>query len=262
MAIFRVEKNKNYTVMSNYHLKEKGMSLRAKGLLSLMLSLPDDWDYSLNGLTAICGEGITIIRKVLKELEDFKYLIRKRVNGSNGKFEYEYIIYEKPYEDVPNTEIPYIDLPYAEKPYTVKRTQLNTNILNTKELNTKELINSSPAKAEQEPSDKINYKRIVDRLNELAGTNYRATSKSTKDLIKARINEGFKEDDLITVVEKMCYLWNKEPKGNEKDMRPYLRPSTLFRASNFENYLNMVVAEKKITTKDIASNMNFQGFLD
>ena len=100
-------------------------------------------------------------------------------------------------------------------------------------------------------TDKIDYERIINRLNELAGTNYRASSKSTRELIKARINENYTEDDLILVIEKMCYLWNREPGKNEKDMRPYLRPSTLFRASNFENYLNQHVKEIKPTTKDI-----------
>ena len=73
MAIFRIEKNKNYTVMSNYHFKEKNMTLKAKGLLSLMLSLPDDWDYSINGLVAICKENETSIKNTLEELKKFGY---------------------------------------------------------------------------------------------------------------------------------------------------------------------------------------------
>ena len=102
----------------------------------------------------------------------------------------------------------------------------------------------------------INYASVIARLNELAGTSFKPSSKATQDLIKARINEGFTEEDLITVVEKMCYLWNKEPKKDEKDMRPYLRPSTLFRASNFENYLNMPVQQRKVTTKDLTIDIS------
>lgn len=105
-------------------------------------------------------------------------------------------------------------------------------------------------------TDIVNYAEIISRLNELAGTNFKANSKNTQNLIKARINEGYKKEDLILVVEKMCYLWNKEPKKNEKDMRPYLRPSTLFRASNFENYLNMPVEQKKATTKDLTIDIS------
>jgi hypothetical protein len=74
MAIVRIEKTKNYTIMSNYHFREKGMSLKAKGLLSLMLSLPEDWDYSINGLIAICKENGTAVISALKELKEFGYL--------------------------------------------------------------------------------------------------------------------------------------------------------------------------------------------
>ena len=83
--------------------------------------------------------------------------------------------------------------------------------------------------------------RIVSRLNELNGSHYKPDTDDTLEKISARLEEGYTEDDLLLVVEKMSYLWNREPKRNEKDMRPYLRPSTLFRKSNFENYLNMPV---------------------
>ena len=133
MAVIRVNKTKNYTVMSNTHLKEKEMSLKAKGLLTLMLSLPDEWDYSINGLVAICKENQTSIRSALMELEQFGYLVRQRKQDEKGRFDYEYNIYESP-----QTENPYIDKPYIENPHTVKRTQLNTNELNIKKLNTKQ----------------------------------------------------------------------------------------------------------------------------
>ena len=136
MAVFRVEKNKDYTVMSNYHLRNKEMSLKAKGLLSLMLSLPDDWDYSLNGLVAICQENESSIRAILKELETLGYLERIRTQNEKGQFEYNYNIYEKPLAKKPCTEKPHTENPYTENPYTENRTQLNTNILNTNKLNT------------------------------------------------------------------------------------------------------------------------------
>lgn len=99
MSIFRVEKTSNYTVMSNFHLKEKDMSLKAKGLMSLMLSLPDSWDYSIAGLVSICAENETAIKSTLKELRQFGYL---RVNkyypdqSNSGRIEYEYLIFEQP----------------------------------------------------------------------------------------------------------------------------------------------------------------------
>lgn len=92
--VIRVKKDRNYAVMSNYHFKDKKLSLRAKGLLSLMLSLPDNWDYSINGLGSICKESREIIRKTLQELKDNHYLEMKECHDENGRFFYDYIIYE------------------------------------------------------------------------------------------------------------------------------------------------------------------------
>lgn len=99
MSVFRVNKNKNYIVMSNYHLKEKRMSLKAKGLLSEMLSLPDEWDYSISGLVAINKENETSIKTTLDELKHFKYLVVTKLlpnETKSGRIEYIYDIYEKP----------------------------------------------------------------------------------------------------------------------------------------------------------------------
>ena len=98
-TVFRVEKSREFVVMSNKFLREKEMSLKAKGLLALCLALPDDWNYSINGLCAICKESQTSIRSTLKELETFNYLERKRHKDEKGQFTYEYIIYETPYAE-------------------------------------------------------------------------------------------------------------------------------------------------------------------
>ncbi len=140
MAVFRINKTSDYTIMSNYHFKERKMSLKAKGLLSLMLSLPDDWDYSIEGLTTICQENDSSIRTILKELEEFGYLERIKKQNTRGQFEYEYNIYEKPHTKKPHMDNPHTDNPHTESPYTENQGQLNTNILNTKELNTKERV--------------------------------------------------------------------------------------------------------------------------
>lgn len=147
MPVFRVEKNKNYTVMSNYHLKDKNLSLRAKGLLSYMLILPDDWDYSLNGLTSKSKESIRVIRSTIEELKNNAYLIINKCRNAKGLFEYEYVIYEKPQKERTEeitTEItkkiknnPDIQKPHMDEPYMVDVTQLNTNKQNTKKKNTK-----------------------------------------------------------------------------------------------------------------------------
>lgn len=132
MAIFRVNKNKDYTVMSNYHLRDKNMSFKAKGLLSMMLSLPDDWDYSIKGIVSISKENKTSIQSALKELEENKYLKRTKKQNEKGQFEYIYDIYEKPW-----TEKPCIENLVTDYPCTENMPQINTNIQNTKKQNTK-----------------------------------------------------------------------------------------------------------------------------
>jgi hypothetical protein len=120
--------------MANYHFREKGMSLKAKGLLSLMLSLPDEWDYSANGLATLSKAGKDSVKKTLVELEQFGYLKRTRVTDTKGRFiGYDYDIFEKP-----TTENPLTEKPSTEKPTTENPTQLNTNESNTNTSNTKE----------------------------------------------------------------------------------------------------------------------------
>lgn len=99
MAVIKVNKTENYTVMSNVHLQEKNMSLKAKGLLSLMLSLPEEWDYSIDGLCAICKENISAIKSTLTELKEFGYLVIEKQmpdQTATGRIEYIYNIYEQP----------------------------------------------------------------------------------------------------------------------------------------------------------------------
>lgn len=105
---------------------------------------------------------------------------------------------------------------------------------------TKKQANNISVSVSVSNSDSVSNK-VINKLNELNNSKYKSTSEETQKLIRGRLEEGYTEDDLLLVVEKMSYLWNREPKRNEKDMRPYLRPSTLFRKSNFENYLNMPV---------------------
>lgn len=128
MSVFKITKNNNYTVMSNYHLRDKNLSYKAKGLLSFMLSLPDNWDYSMRGLEKISKENIKAIRTILQELEKNKYLVRTRKQGEHGRFYYDYSIYETPYDLVP-----YYQKGYADNGHSPKDIQINTNIINTKE---------------------------------------------------------------------------------------------------------------------------------
>ena len=140
MAVFRVNRNKNYTHMANYHFREKGMSLKAKGLLSLMLSLPEEWDYSVRGLAALSKDGRDSVMNTLTELEEFGYLRRTKALNAKGRFAgYDYDIFEKPQPRKPNTENPYPEKPCPGNPDTENPPQLNTNQSNTKELSNKEI---------------------------------------------------------------------------------------------------------------------------
>lgn len=138
MSVIRVKKTKNYIVISNYHFKEKKMSLKAKGLLSLMLSLPDNWDYSIAGLVAICKENETAIKSTLKELQEFNYVRIEKImpdKTESGRIEYVYNIFEKPKQEGEKQEVENLPL---EIQRVENQVQLNTKQLNTNKTNTKE----------------------------------------------------------------------------------------------------------------------------
>mgnify|MGYP000440093627 CR=1 FL=1 len=134
MAVFRVERNKGYTVMSNHHLRNKELSLKAKGLLSQMLSLPEDWDYTLAGLSFINREKIDAIREAVKELERAGYIVRSRERDEKGRLRgADYVIFEQPQPptpDLPTLENPTLDNPTLEKPTQEKPTLENPTQLN------------------------------------------------------------------------------------------------------------------------------------
>ena len=147
MAVFRVEKNKGYTVMSNHHLRNRVLSLKAKGLLSQMLSLPEDWDYTLKGLSLINRESIDAIRTAVWELERAGYIRREQGRDAKGKMaDMVYTIYEQPVLDNPVLENPVLenptsDNPTSDNPASGNPTQLNkeiqrTNLPRKEELNT------------------------------------------------------------------------------------------------------------------------------
>ena len=136
MAVFRIEKTRDYTVMSNHHLRDKSLSLKAKGLLSLMLSLPEEWDYTTKGLARICKDGVDSICAGVRELEEHGYVIRQRVRNPNGQLgAIEYTILEQPRPpepEKPERENPVLDnpeqaSPVLEEPEQGNPAQLNTN---------------------------------------------------------------------------------------------------------------------------------------
>ena len=143
MAVYRVNKNRGYTVMANYHLRDKTLSLKAVGLLSKMLSFNDGWQFSTKGLSAICKEGPDAVLAALRELEDHGYLIRHRQRDAKGRMSsMVFEIYEKPQTGLPDTEKPHTEKPDTDNPFTGKPCTENPAQLNTNQVITNERNNS------------------------------------------------------------------------------------------------------------------------
>ena len=164
MAVFRVEKNKGYTVMSNHHLRNKELSLKAKGLLSQMLSLPEDWDYTLAGLSLINRESIDAIRTAVWELEKAGYITRRQGRDEKGKMTaIEYTIYEQPQPPAldcpvlenPTTDKPILENPTPDNPTSENPTQLNKELLKTN-LPKKEKLNTDVSSTHSIPFHSLN----------------------------------------------------------------------------------------------------------
>ena len=175
--VFRVEKTKNYTVMSNRHLREKEMSLKAKGLLSWMLSNNDDWDYSIEGIVASCKEGEIAIKSILKELQELGYIEIKKCSSSKGnpRFHYEYIIYEEPH---PEGCFAALDNPALDDPALQNIGQRNTKARSTK----KEI-------KKKDNSKKPNlYDQCFEEIKNF--TNDSAIQNALEGYLRVRIKEG------------------------------------------------------------------------
>ena len=196
MAVFKVNKNNNYTVISNTHLKERKMTLKAKGLLTLMLSLPPDWDYSIEGLISICVEGERAINSTLNELKEFGYLRIEKFPPRKGKnqFEYIYNIYETPLKkeerQLKNVEVQNVGL---QSEGVQNAGQLNTNTLSTKELNTK-LLNT--------------YSLFMEKWNELANECELGVIKSFTENRKKKLSELLRKYNQEEILETMSKIKN------------------------------------------------------
>ena len=191
MAVFRIEKTRDYTVMSNYHLRDMSLSLKAKGLLSLMLSLPENWDYTMKGLAHICKDGIDSISGGIRELEAHGYLIRARVRGANGQLgSIEYTILEQPKAPSPTQEKPIrenpvqvnpmLDAPIQENP-----AQSKTDLSITQE--SSPILSSPPAPKERAGQDGMR-KRESYRALILENIEYDVLSQNVQ-LDKDRLDE-------------------------------------------------------------------------
>jgi len=226
MSVFKIEKTKNYTVMSNYHLRDRDLSYKAKGLLSFMLSLPEDWDYSLAGLCAISKESRDGIRSILKELQEHHYVEIEKVRGDKGYFEYNYLIYEVPHFIEVETQLtnPDMENPHLDNPNVETTTQINTNIINTNKqidkddktissffipeehnILTLELVNRGYI---NETDTQIFYydKLFEDLLSE--GNSYKDLVQIIHYIIPRVVNRKFKDDDGNDINNKYGYFKN------------------------------------------------------
>ena len=171
MPVFRIERTRDYTVMSNHHLKNPELSLKAKGLLSMMLSFPDGWNYSERGLASICKEGVDAIHSAIKELESTGYMERHQLRGKGGRIvDTEYVIYEKPHTsdmDSPDTENPDMDSPDAaapepENPGELNNKKPNTKKSNTQVFNTQSFTPPAPSRGDEDgTTDGLTEKREI-----------------------------------------------------------------------------------------------------
>ena len=216
MAVFRIEKTRDYTVMSNHHLRNAGLSLKSKGLLSMMLSLPEDWNYTTRGLTNICKEGTDSIGSALKELEYAGYIVRDRLRDSKGKIvDVEYVIYETPHPPdtgqpcegepdtaCPDTENPDMDNPDMDNPCLENRLQLNKEKRNPEEQNTDSSSTEGSNPIQSSPQTPAGAKRT--------GRDWMQERENYRELILENIeydilvqNERMDRDRLNELVELM-----------------------------------------------------------
>ena len=240
MSVVRVNKNENYTTMSNYHLQEKEMSLKAKGLLSLMLSLPSDWDYSIGGLVAICKENETAINSTLKELKEFGYLKVTKLmpnETKTGRFEYVYDIYETSKQDEEKQGIENL---CVENQAIEFQGQQNTNnkFTNVQITNNKEKISKKEIETEFESL----WKRYPRKMGK---------ESAYKSYVKARQN-GTTYDEVINGLEN--YLKEIEVKKTDKQ---YIKHgSTWFSQHCWQDEYVTTVEEKPNEYDSFVSGLN------
>ena len=193
-----IKKNNSYTAMSNYHLRDKTLSYKAKGLLSFMLSLPEKWNYSVKGLVAVSKENIKAISSTLKELEEHKYLLRIKKQSSTGRFIYKYYIYE----------IPYTKKGCMEEGCTEKEHQINTNIINTNKdkIDKTGIINELIKRRFIEESDLELYRYNDLFINLLKKYDYIQVMIATNYIIKKWVQNSGKDENGFTIENKFEYF--------------------------------------------------------
>ena len=197
MAVFRIEKTRDYTVMANHHLRNTELSLKAKGLLSLMLSLPEEWDYTTKGLARICKDGVDSICAGVRELEDHGYVVRERIRNPNGQLgAIEYTILEQPRTSEPKREKPDQANPVLGKPEQENPAQLNTYRTNKEESNT---LSINPYPINSYPINPVTDQMGIDRMDI-----YREIIKENIEYDTMKDNFPYDYERLDEIVELMA----------------------------------------------------------
>lgn len=226
MGIIRTEKTSgNYFIASKYYVEDETLSWKAKGLMSYLFSKPDDWKIYQSQLEKISTDGRISVRSIINELMEKGYMARVPSRKNNGDFNgYEYTLHEKPrctFHDNANHDSAKRDV---AKPATTNNDSTNNDLTNN---------NSNRV-------DHFTYKEIIEYLNRYTGKKFNFRAKANQELIKARFNEGYSKEDFLKVIDNKVSEWI-----DVDSMKDYLQPSTLFRKSNFDKYLNQTVKPKE-----------------
>ena len=218
MREFKVFKNGDFTVMSNYHLKDKNLSLKAAGLMSKMLSLPEDWDYSLAGLVSICKESTDAIRSTLNELKCHNYIEIQKLRTDKGTFRYNYLIFENPFEkdlkigNRPDGENPYLDEPDLanDSQSNIKESNINNKIDKTdktKKLKHKVLINEliRTGYIKEDDEQIILYDSLFDKYLD-NGNSYTDIYSAIHYIVPRVLSRSFIDEEGNDISNKFGYL--------------------------------------------------------
>ena len=265
MSVFRIEKNKNYTVMANYHLRDERLSLKARGLLSMILSLPEDWDYSLAGLVSISKDGLTAVRGALHELEDNGYIHRERQRDPNGRLAGAiYTVYECPQ---PMLQTPMCETRTQDTHTYENDTELSKDITNIKkEPKTEETKDSfflSPRAREEAVDNLISY--IVDKIGRPLSTIERRTCTkwvergTDSDLIRFAVNDNLFRGNYFNLkyVQETLDSWKENGIDNIRDaknqsLNNHVNNLSYMAGAIAEENYNDKIAERIVTRNEAA----------
>lgn len=239
MATYRtVKQDGDFVLVHKQFIYDSKLSARAKGILLYLLSRPNDWQIYTSEIQKHMIDGIKSVNSAVKELMDAGYIKRTLKRSEKGTFKgYEYLVYEIPTE-MPFAENGQTENGLAENGQTENRQRHTTNNNSTNNDLTNNNNTNNYGNTMSSSSTMYPYDSIIEHLNQNTGKHYKSTTRKTKDLIKARFNEGFNEQEFLTVINNKVAEW----KGT--DMEKYLRPETLF-GTKFESYLNQQTSNKQ-----------------